>query len=702
MPTASAAPGITFEFADPPRALPEVRTDIAGFVGFAERGPFHRPLRIESWQQYETAFGGFDVPGYLPLAVHAFFANGGATCYVVRALVPPGDGDREWHERARHAFAELAVRDAVDPSVRRSLRLIARSPGRWGNGVSVEVVPHVLEGGGGPTYRLTLVVRDRSGAIWRLADCSVDPADPRFLPEVMAATPGLPVRLAAAHTGEPDEEGALRTPWAGEPPRRPPAPVGPTLRLEAGRWQLRGGRDGLAKCGLDHLRGVEDAPDERAAWGLLALTDIDDVALVAVPDAAAFPRFETRRRPPPDVDCSVIEPGPGAAAGDPSGAGRAGDFTVDPEWGAADRAAAVKPKLEALADRHGLTLEELLAANPTYRGVLADPAGWPGAAAPVLVPEPPDERPPRWTDEDTFQAADAAVRFCQLRRDCVALLDPPPGLRTPRQVEAYRDRFDTSYAGLYWPWLLVERYPRAARRRQRAAGIPEVGRLEAPPSDVRLDPSGLRASGRAPAGDGTIAMPPSGVVAGLTAAADLAVGPHRSPAGQTARAVIAAAVVVDDEAHGALNARGIDVFRERVGRGVVLEGARSLSREQRSGSPWRHLNVRRVLLAVAEAIAEGTQWSVFEPNDRALWTDLRDQIRSFLTSRWRRGWLMGEAPELAFHVRCDESTNPPESLELGRVVALIGLRFPPPIEWIVVRIGRSSAGVEVLDVERAA
>jgi phage tail sheath protein FI len=198
-----------------------------------------------------------------------------------------------------------------------------------------------------------------------------------------------------------------------------------------------------------------------------------------------------------------------------------------------------------------------------------------------------------------------------------------------------------------------------------------------------------------------IAMPPSGAVAGLTAAADLAVGPHRTPAGQTARVAIAATVVIGDDDHGVLNVRGVNAFRERIGRGVVLEGTRSLTGSQQSGSPWRHLNVRRVMLAILEAIDERTQWAVFEANDPLLWADLRDVLRAFLTQRWRLGWLSGLRADEAFYVRCDASTNPPESVALGYVVALVGLRFPPPIEWIVVRIGRSSVGVEVLDVDRA-
>jgi len=617
MPAATAAPGITFEFADAPRTPVEVRTDIAGFVGLAERGPFHRPVRIESWHQYESVFGGFGSAGFLPLAVHAFFGNGGITCDVVRALVPPGVGDLA-SEPARHAARELKLCTPGGATLWETVRIIATSPGAWGNGITVAVVPRLVEGGLESEFRLTLVVRDRRGNTWRLADCSLDPDDPRFLQDVMAASPDLPVRLGARHTGLPDEEALLRTPWGKEPRVLPLQPLSAAMRLCAAEDRLEGGRDGVRGLTLEHLCGVEAALDDRDHWGLQALVDTDDVSIVAIPDAVPFPRRTEEHRPPPRPGCQTLVIGTEVPPGE--------------------------------------------------------------------LPETPLEYPPEWTEADTKGMSDALIRFCQLRRDCVALIDPPGDLRTPSEVQAYRSGFDTTYAGLYWPWLYVDRYPRSDRAAFRALPSRDFGRRESPESI---------------AGASMIAAPPSGIVAGLTAAADLLVGPHRTPAGQTARGVIAATIAVDDDDHGSLNARGINVLRERVGRGVVLEGARSLDRDQSPGNPWRHLNVRRVFLAILEVVQERTQWAVFEPGNRQLWADLRDVIRSFLTGRWRRGWLSGLRPEEAFYVRCDEATNPPESLELGRVVAHIGLRFPPPIEWIVVRIGRSATGVEVLDVDRA-
>src|SRR4051794_27606685 len=78
-------PGVYFERTDAVvPAITALRTDIAGFVGIAERGPLHRALPVQSWRQFQATFGNFIGAGYLAYAVKGFFENGGRKCYVVR------------------------------------------------------------------------------------------------------------------------------------------------------------------------------------------------------------------------------------------------------------------------------------------------------------------------------------------------------------------------------------------------------------------------------------------------------------------------------------------------------------------------------------------------------------------------------------------------------------------------------------------
>src|SRR2546423_15632939 len=88
-------PGVYYEAVDlaPPR-IPLLPTDIAGFVGIAERGPVHQATRVASWQQFTSIFGGLIGNGFLAYAAKAFFENGGRACYVVRVAADDVDTAR--------------------------------------------------------------------------------------------------------------------------------------------------------------------------------------------------------------------------------------------------------------------------------------------------------------------------------------------------------------------------------------------------------------------------------------------------------------------------------------------------------------------------------------------------------------------------------------------------------------------------------
>ena len=97
---------------------------------------------------------------------------------------------------------------------------------------------------------------------------------------------------------------------------------------------------------------------------------------------------------------------------------------------------------------------------------------------------------------------------------------------------------------------------------------------------------------------------------------------------------------------------------------------------------------------IEESIGTSTRWIVFEPNDRTLWKSIRRDISAFLTRMWRDGALMGRTPLEAFFVKCDEETNPPEVIDAGIVMTLIGIAPVKPAEFIVFRISQYAGGIE--------
>src|SRR5438046_7203060 len=83
-------PGVYFEWVDASaKVISPLRTDIAAFVGIAERGLVDSPTRIVSWQQFQSGFGNFISNGFLAYSVKAFFENGGRECRVGRVAATP-------------------------------------------------------------------------------------------------------------------------------------------------------------------------------------------------------------------------------------------------------------------------------------------------------------------------------------------------------------------------------------------------------------------------------------------------------------------------------------------------------------------------------------------------------------------------------------------------------------------------------------
>src|SRR5690606_3564132 len=97
-------PGIAFR-AETPVTVTLPRMDIAGFVGFAARGPVHIPVVVEDYPRFEDIFGGIyplawddetatQQTACLAPAVKAFFAQGGRRCWIVRVAGPQAAANR--------------------------------------------------------------------------------------------------------------------------------------------------------------------------------------------------------------------------------------------------------------------------------------------------------------------------------------------------------------------------------------------------------------------------------------------------------------------------------------------------------------------------------------------------------------------------------------------------------------------------------
>jgi phage tail sheath protein FI len=245
---------------------------------------------------------------------------------------------------------------------------------------------------------------------------------------------------------------------------------------------------------------------------------------------------------------------------------------------------------------------------------------------------------------------DALINLCETNRDCFAILDAPDGLDITG-VRSFRQRFNTAFASLYYPWLEV--------------------------AD--------------PVTSGEVQLAPSGHIAGIYARVDLERGVHRGPANETIRGITKIARDVTGVEQAVLNPEGINALRFFPGRGNLVWGGRTLS----SDSDWKYVNVRRLLIFLEDSIAKGTQWAIFEPNNERLWTNVRQTVADFLSNLWRQGVFSGNKAEEAFFVKCDRTTMTQDDLDQGRLICLIGVAAVKPAEFVIFRIGQWTANRRV-------
>ena len=256
---------------------------------------------------------------------------------------------------------------------------------------------------------------------------------------------------------------------------------------------------------------------------------------------------------------------------------------------------------------------------------------------------------PEENEKRATEIAQYLIAHCEDLRNRIAVLDSPDQ-QSPDEVKHFREQFDSKYAALYYPWVIV------------------------------LDPA-------ASEGRRTINLPPSGFVAGIYARVDEARGVFKAPANEEVKGIVGLETLLNDTQQVVLNSAGVSCLRHFPERGFLVWGARTIS----SDSEWRYVNVRRYFLYLENSIDQGTQWVVFEPNTEELWAAVRRTIQNFLVAEWRKGALMGIKPEEAFFVKCDRTTMTQDDIDNGRLICLIGVAAVKPAEFVIFRIGQWTA-----------
>lgn len=259
------------------------------------------------------------------------------------------------------------------------------------------------------------------------------------------------------------------------------------------------------------------------------------------------------------------------------------------------------------------------------------------------------------------------IIVCQARQDASALLGLPEhftrrecinwqqelratmGMSTRRIAGGDAGPLaDLSYAAVYHPWLV-----------RSAQGV-----------------------------EGTIrSTSPEGAAAGLIAAHEHERGAWITPANRPLQGTLGLTPALSTDDWAELFAQQFNLVRPEANDFRIM-GAHTLSDER----ALLQLSVRRLLILLRKMVFERGMEFVFESNHERFREGTRALLRRTLHDMYERGAFAGNSPEQAYQVDTGPALNPPESVDQGRFVAEVRVAPSQPMEFIRVVLTRADDG----------
>jgi uncharacterized protein len=626
-------------------------TSTAAFVGFAEMGPDDQAVKVTSLTEYRRLYGSFVESAYLPQTIFQFFNNGGGQAYIVRVT------------RSDATMATATVANRASPTTA-GVKFSARSKGEWGNSIFLEIANGSVD----PHNELKVTVRRQTDpavippnfrdlpSLEVHDNLSLDPAAANFIETLIARNSSyLSAQVLSANVAL--QRGSARGGWA------------PTLPLADKRsFQINVDGDGFQEVTL--------------AAALAASTDLAAIAADLQTKVRALGASKKKTSTPVEAfsaftatvetsvplgDRLVLQSGTNVVAGVASSAS-----AVVVQNSAASNAA---PQLKLGAANGGFSEGALAIRRPALADsvqlgdnavdaiTLAVELGGDGSASIseldfanafgkldaktdvslLAVPEFP-----------TSVMMDLGMAYCENRplRDMFYIGMMRDFDDSVAEAQAFRAALTkpNSYGALYFPWLRA------------------------------LDPSGASSQ--------PILLPPVGAIAGLYARIDGNRGVWKAPAGTeaTLSGVVGLASDLSDIQQGGLNQVSVNCIRRFATSGIVSWGSRTVA----SDPEYKYVPVRRTAIMLRVSLYYGLQWTVFEPNDEGLWSQIRLNVNAFMGTLFRRGAFQGNSPSAAFFVKCDGETTTQADIDLGIVNVLVGFAPLKPAEFVIVKISQKA------------
>ncbi|MHB1000754.1 MAG: phage tail sheath C-terminal domain-containing protein [Armatimonadota bacterium] len=251
------------------------------------------------------------------------------------------------------------------------------------------------------------------------------------------------------------------------------------------------------------------------------------------------------------------------------------------------------------------------------------------------------------------------ITYTESRKDLLFIADTPMMIEPLDAVdfrkgsgEYTHSAFNSSYAALYYPWIVVY--------------DPLTGRNKV--------------------------IPPTGAVAGCIARSDQKTDVWCAPAGIDRGRIFGALSLAYKTSRGerdTLYASGINVIASFPDTGINIWGQKTL---QSQSSATDRINIRRLMMYVEEAITQSARFVVFEPHNAQTWRSLVRLINPFMQSIKGRGGFYD------FRVQCDEETNTPQMIDQNQLVCRVFVKPTKTAEFVELSFILTATGADFREI----
>ncbi|MCZ6672476.1 MAG: phage tail sheath family protein, partial [Verrucomicrobia bacterium] len=128
-------------------------------------------------------------------------------------------------------------------------------------------------------------------------------------------------------------------------------------------------------------------------------------------------------------------------------------------------------------------------------------------------------------------------------------------------------------------------------------------------------------------------------------------------------------------------------LKSQVPLGLLAWGSRTLQGNSAFSSEWKYIPVRRTALFIEESVDRGTKWSVFEPNNANLWSQIIQSVETFMYGLFRQGAFQGTSLKECYFVKCGlGETMTQNDIDDGRLILQLGFAPLKPAEFVVITV----------------